>query len=176
MRVKWIRQLFVLILLFGTEVFGQGGDLYVKVKKENIRMSPGGTKKGEVLAGTEVKVLERKPNWVKVQFTGWIWEGSLSSDSTMVEGFAVRASHILVETEEEANEVLDQLKQGAVFEELARRYSIDRASGAKGGDLGTFGRGDLRPEFENAVFGLAKGGISGIVKTDLGYHIIKRTE
>jgi len=100
----------------------------------------------------------------------------LTSDPTEVHGFAVRASHILVKTEEEAGNIIQQIINGTDFEELAQQHSIDRASGSKGGDLGVFGRGDLRPEFEEAVFRLKVGAISGVVKTDLGYHIIKRTK
>ena len=171
-RIGW---LLFMLLLFNVKLFGQAGQLYVKEKKENIRLRPNGTKIGEVLAGTKVEVLEKRPNWVKVQFTGWIWRNSLTTDSTEVYGFTVRASHILVETEAEAKQILDKLKHGASFEELARKYSIDKASGAKGGDLGRFGRGDFLPAFEKAVFHLKVGEISGIVKTSLGYHIIKRT-
>lgn len=174
--MKQMSWLLILILVSSTNAFGQGGVLYVKLKQENVRAEPNGSKIGEVLAGTEVKVLERKPNWVKVQFSGWIWEQSLTSDSTGIYGFTVRASHILVETEEEATQILSKIMEGAEFEELARQYSIDSASGAKGGDLGKFGRGDLLVEFEDTVFRLKVGQISGIVKTDLGYHIIKRTE
>ncbi len=171
-RIGW---LLVMLLLFNVKLFGQAGQLYVKEMKENVRLKPNGAKIGEVLAGTKVEVLERRPNWVKVQFTGWMWRNSLTADSTEVYGFAVMASHILVETEAEAKQILNQLRQGASFEELARKYSIDKASGAKGGDLGRFGRGDFLPAFENAVFRLKVGEVSGIVKTSLGYHIIKRT-
>lgn len=174
--MKQMSGLLILVLVFSTNAFGQGGVLYVKLKQENVRAEPNGSKIGEVLAGTEVKVLERRPNWVKVQFSGWIWEQSLTSDSTGIYGFMVRASHILVETEEEAKQILSKIFEGAEFEELARQNSLDRASGARGGDLGKFGRGDFRVEFEDAVFRLKVGQISGIVKTDLGYHIIKRTE
>lgn len=100
----------------------------------------------------------------------------MTSDPTEVRGFAVRASHILVKTEEEATNIIQQIINGTDFEELAQQHSIDRASGSKGGDLGVFGRGDLRPEFEEAVFRLKVGAISGVVNTDLGYHIIKRTK
>ena len=89
-------------------------------------------------------------------------------------GDQVRASHILLKTEKEAQDVLAQLKSGASFEELAKKYSID-AAGAKGGDLGWFGKGSMVPEFEKAVFGLKEGQVSGIVKTKFGYHIIKLT-
>lgn len=169
--------LFIAVVhLLSAGAFGQGGLLYVKVKRENIRKAPNGDRMGEVLAGTRVEVLEKRPKWVKIQFTGWIWENSLTSDSTMVDGFRIRASHILVKTEAEANRILDQLGQGADFEELANRFSSDRASGDEGGDVGIFGRGDLMPEFEETVFRLRVGEVSGVVKTALGYHIIKRTE
>jgi len=174
--MKKLGWLVVLILSFSIKTFSQQEDLYVKVEKENVRIAPQGKKIGEFLGGTNLKVLERQSNWVKVQFTGWIWAESLTSDPTEVHGFAVRASHILVKTEEEAGNIIQQIINGTDFEELAQQHSIDRASGSKGGDLGVFGRGDLRPEFEEAVFRLKVGAISGVVKTDLGYHIIKRTK
>ena len=172
-RVGWL----VLIgLLFSCCVYAQNENMYVKVKKENFRSGPSGEKLGEVVSGAKVKVLEKRSNWVKVQFTGWIWEKSLTKDPTEVDGFTVKASHILLETEAEANTVLNGLKAGASFEEFARSKSIDSSSGKNGGDLGEFGRGDLMPEFENVVFRLGVGKLSNVVKTDLGYHIIKRTK
>lgn len=89
-------------------------------------------------------------------------------------GEQVHASHILVKTEPEAQDILKQLKAGGNFEELAKKHSIDAAA-AKGGDLGWFGKGAMLPEFEKAVFGLKEGETSGIVKTKYGYHIIKLT-
>ena len=89
-------------------------------------------------------------------------------------GDQVKASHILVKTEPEAQEILKQIKAGGNFEELAKKHSID-AAGAKGGDLGWFGKGAMLPDFEKAVFGLKEGAVSGIVKTKFGYHIIKLT-
>lgn len=88
----------------------------------------------------------------------------------------IRASHILVASEEEAKKILGELKNGADFEELAKENSIDTISGVRGGDLGEFGKGQMVPEFEDAAFNLKVGEISGIVVTDYGYHIIKRTE
>lgn len=171
-KVWWI----IVTLLFCINAFGQTGQTYVKIEKENVRAEPKGKKIGELTGGTKVNVLEKQSNWTKIQFTGWIWSESLTSDSTEVHGFTVRASHILVKTESEASDLLARLNRGEKFEELASQYSIDRASGARGGDLGEFGRGDLRPEFENSVFHLKIGELSGIVKTELGYHIIKRTK
>jgi peptidyl-prolyl cis-trans isomerase C len=89
-------------------------------------------------------------------------------------GEQVRASHILVKTEKEAQDVLAQLKGGAKFEDLAKKYSVDPA-GQKGGDLGWFGKGNMIPEFEKAAFAMKEGETSGIVKTKFGFHIIKLT-
>jgi peptidyl-prolyl cis-trans isomerase C len=89
-------------------------------------------------------------------------------------GEQVRASHILVKSEAEAQDILGQLKKGGNFEELAAKYSIDAAK-TKGGDLGWFGKGSMIPEFEKVVFNMKEGEISGVVKTQFGYHIIKLT-
>ncbi len=86
-----------------------------------------------------------------------------------------RASHIMVKTEDEAKQVLEKLKAGADFAEVAKTSSID-SSKDKGGDIGYFAKGDLIPEFEAAAMKMEKGDISGIVKSPLGYHIIKLTD
>jgi parvulin-like peptidyl-prolyl isomerase len=174
--MKLYSGIFFIFLFSSVELLGQTEYLYVKPKNENLRAQPNGDKTGEIVGGTRVTVLERQQNWVKVQVTGWIWDKSLTADFAAVDGYKVRASHILVKTEAEAAALLTQLKGGAKFEDLARQNSIDRVSGEKGGDLGRFGRGDLRPEFDNVLFQLKVGEVSSIVKTDLGYHIIKRVE
>lgn len=87
----------------------------------------------------------------------------------------VRASHILVKTEEDAKKLLDQIKKGADFAKLAKANSIDTGSAKNGGDLGFFSRGQMVPEFERAAFGLKKGEVSNPVKTQYGYHLIKVT-
>ena len=85
----------------------------------------------------------------------------------------IHASHILVKDEATAKEILDQLKADpSKFADIAKEKSIDKTSGAKGGDLGTFGQGRMVPEFERAAFALKPGEISDIVKTQYGYHII----
>ena len=86
----------------------------------------------------------------------------------------IRCSHILVEKLSQAQQVMELLKKGESFESLAEKYSID-SSRKRGGDLGYFGRGVMVKEFEKAAFSLEKGQISEIVKTQFGYHIIKRT-
>jgi len=87
----------------------------------------------------------------------------------------VHCAHILVKTEKEANTVLERLKNGERFANIAKEVSLC-PSGKQGGDLGTFGRGKMVKEFENAAFALQKGQISPMVKTKFGYHIIKRLE
>jgi parvulin-like peptidyl-prolyl isomerase len=101
----------------------------------------------------------------------------------------VRASHILLmyagssrssasRSKEDAQKQIaalkTQLDAGADFAELARANS-DCPSKAKGGDLGTFGRGQMVKPFEDTAFGLPVGGTSDVVETQFGYHIIKRT-
>ncbi|MEA2036626.1 MAG: peptidylprolyl isomerase [Nanoarchaeota archaeon] len=86
----------------------------------------------------------------------------------------IRLRHILVGTEEEAKELLDDLKKGADFADIAALNSIDTASAANGGDLGFAGKGKLVKEFEDAAFMLKVGEMSGLVETQFGFHIIKR--
>lgn len=85
---------------------------------------------------------------------------------------SVQASHILVKTEEEANDILKEIENGLSFEEAAGKHS-SCPSKAKGGDLGSFNKGQMVPEFENAAFGMEEGQVSKPVKTQFGYHIIK---
>ena len=82
------------------------------------------------------------------------------------------ASHILVETETEAEELLLRLKNGADFSELAKTYSTG-PSGAQGGNLGWFGQGAMVPTFENAVIKLKIDELSVPVQTQFGWHLIK---
>ena len=87
----------------------------------------------------------------------------------------VHCAHILVKTETEAKAILERLNKGEKFSSIAQTVSLC-PSGKKGGDLGTFTRGKMVKEFENAAFKLNKGENSAIVKTKFGYHIIKRLE
>jgi peptidyl-prolyl cis-trans isomerase C len=101
----------------------------------------------------------------------------------------VRASHILLmyqgssrstatRTKEQAQAQIQQLKQqidgGADFASLAAQHS-DCPSKAKGGDLGSFGRGQMVKPFEDAAFTMPVGQTSGVIETDFGYHIVRRT-
>ena len=102
----------------------------------------------------------------------------------------VKVSHILIKTpspgadgkvddkavaeaRNQADDVLKQLKAGAKFEDLAKKYSDDPGSGKQGGDLGWIGRGRTVPEFERAAFALPIGQLSDLVKSSYGFHIMR---
>lgn len=87
----------------------------------------------------------------------------------------VRASHILVQTEDEANDLLKKLEDGADFGELAQEYSMC-PSKRDGGDLRFFGRGMMVKPFEDAAFDLEVGQVSAPVETQFGWHLIKLTD
>ena len=82
------------------------------------------------------------------------------------------ARHILVETEDQANTLKQEIAGGADFADLARQHS-KCPSGQGGGSLGEFGKGDMVPEFDQVVFGdLPIGEISEPVQTQFGYHLL----
>lgn len=85
----------------------------------------------------------------------------------------INASHILLGSEEEALDVLEKLDAGEDFAELATTESMDSISAVNGGNLGYFGKGQMIPEFEEVAFQLEEGETSDIVKTEVGYHVIK---
>ena len=88
-----------------------------------------------------------------------------------------RAQHILVESEELAKDLLNQIKEGADFAELAKANSEDTSSSEEGGDLGFFERELMGAEFDEAAFAMNIGDVSEVVATDYGYfHIIKLTD
>ncbi|TVR05654.1 MAG: peptidylprolyl isomerase [Spirochaetaceae bacterium] len=85
-----------------------------------------------------------------------------------------KASHILVASQDLARRLRQEIKQGARFEEMARKHSTC-PSKSSGGDLGWFGEGKMVKAFEDAVKKLGVGSISDPVRTQFGYHIIKVT-
>lgn len=110
-----------------------------------------------------------------------------NNEDRFVQPERVKASHILLQVNKddtdairaqkkaEAQRILGELKKGADFAELAKKYS-DCPSKQQGGDLGYFERGRMDPTFEKAAFGLKKGQMSGVVETPFGYHIIKAVD
>lgn len=88
----------------------------------------------------------------------------------------VRASHLLVPTLEEAQKIREDVVSGKkTFEEVAKENSMC-PSGARGGDLGFFGKGRMVPEFEQAAFSLPVGEVSEPIKTQFGWHLLLVTE
>lgn len=85
----------------------------------------------------------------------------------------VQARHILVETEDQAKDLKKKITEGADFIATAKEHSKDPGSKEDGGMLGYFGRGQMVPEFEKAVFTLNKGDVSDPIKTQFGWHLIK---
>lgn len=82
------------------------------------------------------------------------------------------ANHILVDSEEEAQKIAEEIKNGLDFKEAAKKYSSCPSS-SQGGSLGEFTRGQMVPEFEKATFSMIPGAISEPVKTQFGYHLIQ---
>jgi peptidyl-prolyl cis-trans isomerase C len=85
----------------------------------------------------------------------------------------VRARHILVETEDEAKALREEIEKGADFADLAKQKSKDTGAAAEGGDLGYFSKEQMVPEFADAAFNLETGQLSEPVKSPFGWHIIK---
>jgi parvulin-like peptidyl-prolyl isomerase len=100
----------------------------------------------------------------------------------------VRASHILIRTDEKSDEtakkaartqaeqLLARLRKGEEFAKLAREYSQDAGSAARGGDLGLVPKGQTVPAFDTVAFALKPGELSSVVQTPFGFHILKVVE
>lgn len=97
-----------------------------------------------------------------------------NQEQFMASSGQVRAAHILVSSEDEAKEILSQLKDGKEFTSLAVEYSQDPSVEVNGGELGFFSKGTMVEGFEDVAFALKVGEISDIVITQFGFHIIKR--
>lgn len=127
--------------------------------------------KNEMLANFNVaKTLEKitvKDDEIKAYYD--------ENKAQFVRGESVSASHILVESEDKAKEILAQIKSGEVSFEDAARNNSTCPSGQNGGALGEFTKGQMVPEFDSAVFSMKVGEISEPVKTQFGFHIIKLT-
>ncbi len=84
------------------------------------------------------------------------------------------ARHILVDTEQQCLDLKAQIEAGSTFADMAKQHSTC-PSGGQGGDLGSFGRGQMVPEFDTAVFTGAVGAVQGPIKTQFGYHLLEVT-
>lgn len=119
----------------------------------------------EILTG----IVENGPSETEVQT---LYDQEYPADMDAKE---YRASHILVESETEAVQLITSLASGADFAELAREHSTG-PSGQAGGDLGWFGEGDMVEPFFNAVVDLSPGEVSPPVETQFGWHVVKLAE
>ncbi len=86
----------------------------------------------------------------------------------------IKCSHILVTKQSESLAIIDRIKNGEKFGKLAKELSIDSGSGKKDGNLGYFTKGMMVKPFEEVAFKLQIGEVSEPIKTEFGYHIIKR--
>lgn len=152
--------------------------LYLQARKEGMDSTP--------------EYISKVENYKKFALVSMMFDRIIASQSTVSEKEAkeyygenrndfalpeqIKASHILVKTQSEAEEILKELRQGKSFSAMAKNRSIDTNSAENGGDLGFFSKGEMSPEFENVAFSLKKGETSSPVKSRLGYHIIKVTE
>lgn len=84
------------------------------------------------------------------------------------------ARHILVRTERECEDLIQRIAEGADFAALAATHS-QCPSGTRGGELGTFGRGQMVPEFDSVVFSAPLNEVQGPIKTQFGYHLLEVT-
>jgi len=84
------------------------------------------------------------------------------------------ARHLLVETEDLCNDIKKQIEDGAKFTDMAQKHS-SCPSKAQGGDLGSFGPGQMVPEFDKVVFSAPLNTVQGPVKTQFGYHLLEVT-
>lgn len=131
------------------------------------------TLKEQILPGLQLRKIFEKQNPVKEQDLKAYFDKNKEMFATSPK--EVKASHILVSTQEEADAVLAELKAGKDFAALAKDKSTD-GSKDNGGDLGFFGRGQMDPQFEEAAFALGKGELSEVVQSQFGFHIIKVTD
>ena len=103
-----------------------------------------------------------------------VYDADLQAHPPQIE---IRASHILVKTEDEAKEIIKELQGGADFAKVAEEKSIDTESAKKGGDLDWFTKDTMVKEFSDAAFAMQRGDVSKVpVKTQFGWHVIKITD
>lgn len=140
-------------------------------RKEDVRLLIESARKKIMVAKLLEEEVDRKVNLGAEEAAEYY---ALHKDEFMTP-LLLRASHILVKTEEEALAIKAELTNGGDFEEIARKKSIDQTA-ARGGDLGFFQKNQFIPEFEEVAFSLKKGQISEVFKSQFGYHLVKVTD
>lgn len=161
------------VMAWSDEAFYSGKIAFVNVAEENLRNTPGGDKIGVLVKGAPMQVLKVEDKWLRVAAVGFIWRESVTGDERNLRASAFRVAMILVQTEAEANAVLQELRGGSDFATVAKEKSIG-PNHKNGGDLGEAFPGDFEPEIESAILALKVGEISGVVSTKHGFQIFKR--
>jgi peptidyl-prolyl cis-trans isomerase C len=117
------------------------------------------------------KIIDQKVNDEAIQK---VYDADLKEHPPQIE---IRASHILVKTEDEAKAIIEELNKGGDFATIAKEKSIDKGSGQNGGDLNWFTKDQMVKEFADAAFAMQRGDVSKVpVKSQFGWHIIKITD
>jgi peptidyl-prolyl cis-trans isomerase C len=148
--------------------------LFQAAKAQHLDAEPGVTQRAEVARRQVIieELLRRKVE-ASSQVTDEEARKAYEANKPLFSTETVGVSHIMVKTESEAEAVRAELTAGKAFAEIAKEKSQDQASAAKGGDLGMLSHGQTDAEFEAAAFALKEGEVSGIVKTQYGYHLLK---
>jgi parvulin-like peptidyl-prolyl isomerase len=183
------------------EMLTQGRRQVLDVMIEQVLIEQAAASEGIVISDAEVEsVIARdiEENGGQAKFEAWLqannWtyqeyqarQRSMMIASQMFERVTrnvptsaeqVHARHILVATEQEARDLLNQLQSGADFGDLARQYSLDPSTKESGGDLGFFPKGTLVvPQVEEEAFALSVDQISDVIQSPMGYHIVQVLE
>jgi len=152
----------ILRQLIQQEILSQEVDLNLKKNKYGLENNARAFLSNELIKKfSEAEVSESEVKYLYAKFV-----------ENFINYTEYNASHILLSTESKAIEILNELKNGSSFSNLAKVYSIG-PSGKQGGSLGWFGQGAMVPTFEEAVFRLEVNQVSEPIKTDFGWHIIK---
>jgi peptidyl-prolyl cis-trans isomerase C len=148
--------------------------LFQAAKAQRVDSEPGVTQRAEVARRQVIieELLRRKVE-ASSQVTEEEARKAYEANKALFSTEMVGVSHIMVKTESEAETVRAELAAGKPFADVAKGKSQDQGSAEKGGDLGMLSRGQTDPEFEAAAFALKEGEVSGVVKTQYGYHVLK---
>ena len=159
-------------------------DLLINIRLAGKAAEAAGIDKDALVVDRLALVRERTlyTEYLRKQFAAAVTEEAARKlfDAEMakfVPGDQVRASHILVKTEDEAKAIIAELDKGGDFAAIAKEKSLDPGSGARGGDLGFFGRGAMVKPFEDAAFSTPAGTYTKTpVQSDFGWHVIRVEE
>ncbi|WP_052476442.1 foldase protein PrsA [Cohnella kolymensis] len=151
---------------------GMGGEEAFNQAMQQYGMTPT-MLSAQMKQGLELRKIFEKQNPVKEEDLKAYFDKNKAMFETPKQ---VKASHILVPTQKEADAILAELKAGKDFAALAKEKSQDPGSKDQGGDLGFFGQGQMDPQFEEAAFALKKDELSKVVQSQHGFHIIKVTD